>query len=515
MRIVRLTVRDFRAFHGTFELPLKDGCNLLLHGENGAGKSSLAIALREFLSLERGFPRPVQPFEHVFPDLTAPPDPATGNPPLRTPKVSLKFAAPDDEFTWESGKLHPLQLDDGKTPASTTQPQRELLAGVSRQSGFFDYRTLLRSSFRQGNADLGAQLFTLFVESLLAGFQPGGGAKTLGEFWQAAKDAKPLNRHKRAMRTANSAANDFSTKLAPFLEQVRIGANALLNYFPGHRMEILRLAHPGCQYSKATKELLGKRIELKVRFGIHEPAQHEDFLNEARLTALGLSLFLAAVKLADSNPADPAPLRVLLLDDVLIGLDLSNRIPLLDLLHQEFPNHQIFLFTHDSVWFDIAKAHTEQWGTWKASSIHAEMAGDGEPEVPRLKGDMDDLAVAERHLDRDNDLRAAAVYVRAALENSLRKVCKEQGIMIRYNPNPHEVKADALWKALLRRHVEHVKKVSKRFLDDTLIPRIGAVRSAVLNRLSHTGPPALTKPDVRAAIATVRDFRASTVPFEP
>jgi len=61
MRIVKLSVRDFRAFPGTFDLPLKDGCNLLLHGENGAGKSSLAAALREFLSLERPFPRPVDP----------------------------------------------------------------------------------------------------------------------------------------------------------------------------------------------------------------------------------------------------------------------------------------------------------------------------------------------------------------------------------------------------------------------------------------------------------------------
>ena len=87
--------------------------------------------------------------------------------------------------------------------------------------------------------------------------------------------------------------------------------------------------------------------------------------------------------------------------------------------------------------------------------------------------------------------------------------------MIRYNPNPHDVKADALWKALLRRHVERRRDESKQFLDNTLIPRISAIRSAVLNRLSHTGPPALNEPDVRAAIATVRDFRASTVPFEP
>ncbi len=66
MRIVRLTVRDFRAFPGTFELPLPNGCNLLLHGENGSGKSSLATALREFLGLESPFPRPIDRFTNGY-----------------------------------------------------------------------------------------------------------------------------------------------------------------------------------------------------------------------------------------------------------------------------------------------------------------------------------------------------------------------------------------------------------------------------------------------------------------
>ena len=513
MRIVRLVARDFRAFPGTFELPLKGGCNLLLHGENGSGKSSLAAALREFLSLEPGFPRPVERLVHVF---DAQPDPATGIIPPRAARVELHFdtATPPEVIAWSPGHLHPLQLDDGQTPASTTQPQRELLAGVSRQSGFFDYRTLLRSSFRQGAADLGAQLFSLFVESLLAGFQPDGGAKTLAELWERVKQAKPRYRYAKNLRWAKNATDAFNTTLAPFLDKVREEANRLLDYFPSHRMTIARLEHPGCQYS-AAKELLGDRLDLEIHYAGRPVPKHEEFLNEARLTALGLALFLAAVKLADSNPADPAPLRVLLLDDVLIGLDLSNRVPLLDLLHKEFPNHQILLFTHDVVWFDIAKAHTEQWGKWTTFSLHAETAGVGLPDVPRLKGDMTDLAVAERHLDRDNDLRAAAVYVRSAFEARLRNLCQKQGIAIGYNPNPHDVKTDALWRGLLRRHAERMKKDTKRLLDDALIPRISAVRSAVLNRLSHTGPPALTEPDVRAAIATVKAFQSTAVPFEP
>ena len=325
---------------------------------------------------------------------------------------------------------------------------------------------------------------------------------------------QPATRRKRDMRHAKWATDAFNLKLAPFLESIRTEANRLLNYFPGHRMEIVRLGHPGCEYSKASKELIGNRLELEIRYSGLPIPKHEEFLNESRLTALALSMFLAAVKLADSNPADPAALRVLLLDDVLIGVDLSNRVPLLDLLHDEFPNHQIFLFTHDNVWFEIAKARTERLGNWVTNSLHAETAGVGQPEIPRLKGDMKDLAVAERHLDRDKDLRAAAVYVRAAFEARLRKICEKNSVLLPFKNDPHKIGAGLLWDTMIAFHNARKKNEGKRLLDDALIPRINGVRSAVLNRLSHTGPPALTEPDVRAAIATIKDFQAATIPLD-
>lgn len=39
---------------------------MLLHGENGSGKSSLASALREFIALDRPMPRPIDPLAHAF-----------------------------------------------------------------------------------------------------------------------------------------------------------------------------------------------------------------------------------------------------------------------------------------------------------------------------------------------------------------------------------------------------------------------------------------------------------------
>lgn len=62
--IKRLTLNNFRAFPGPnhhFELK---GKNLLIYGENGAGKSSVFIALQEFFSLEPS--RPLREYRNVF-----------------------------------------------------------------------------------------------------------------------------------------------------------------------------------------------------------------------------------------------------------------------------------------------------------------------------------------------------------------------------------------------------------------------------------------------------------------
>src|SRR5208283_3744887 len=156
MRLVHIHLRDFRAFPGELKLGLQDGWNLLLHGENGSGKSSLALALREFFTLERPFPRPIERYTNIFTD-----------PETRRPMVTLTFsqATGNEEISWQTALPHPLEVvtDPGK-PAAATQQQRETLMAVSRCSGFFDYRALLRTSLSSKSGALPEQLFLLFVE---------------------------------------------------------------------------------------------------------------------------------------------------------------------------------------------------------------------------------------------------------------------------------------------------------------------------------------------------------------
>jgi hypothetical protein len=526
VKLTQIQLRDFRAFAGELNLPLTDGCNLLLHGENGSGKSSLSCALREFFTFNQDSSltptkKPIDPYRHAFPDTNPVPQP-------RTSQVKLTFtnATGSEVIAWEERKLHPMEVGDGSQPASTTQPQRENIVAVSRCSGFFDYRALLRASLNRQPEKLPEQLFDLFAETLLAGFRvrTHGGEQTIGKLWRDAVKAKPRSRYKNSMRSANSTVEDFDRAFRPFLAEITDKANEFLNHFPNHRLRIVKLDYTGSTYAKETLQLTGRAIIPEIEFNGQKVDQHQEFLNEARLTALGLSVFLAAVALADANPADSDPLRLLILDDVLIGLDLNNRLPLLELLRTQFPRHQIVLLTHDLVWFDIAREHTSEWDgcKWNHARLFEEPTGPTEPLLPRfdrIKPNMDDLKIADGYI-RVGDLRAAAVYARATYEDLMRSICKLAALPVGYNPNPKDIKVDVLWRVILRRHAAMLK-AGKEFLNPALVPLLSAVRSQVLNRLSHSGSSSLTTLELQAAVTALAQLRSDLsanprrIPFRP
>ena len=178
-------------------------------------------------------------------------------------------------------------------------------------------------------------------------------------------------------------------------------------------------------YDQYARKLTGQVISFTTTLHGHPPLSPQHFLNEARLSALVLAIFLGSIKasiLPNPPPGQPEPPKLLVLDDVLIGLDMSNRLPLLSILADYFSDWQIILMTHDAVWFEMAKGYTQHSGRWQVAKLFEEETGPGQPNIPRLKSDVDDLAVAQNHL-RAGDLHAAAVYIRAAYEARLRNVC--------------------------------------------------------------------------------------------
>ena len=352
-RIKRLTLTDFRAFPGpaptAFEL---DGKNLLVYGENGAGKSSLFYALSGFFSFKPA--RPLREHKNVFSGL-----------PDTDCKVAIDFADGSPAVEWTVGR-HPASL------RGTSSDLRVTEAALRRAC--LDYRALLDTNYKHGNGPI--NLFEIAVEHLLRDYPvavPGGTSTTIGALWDnvsrlEARKPGDSAQVKDERKQLVDACATFNTAFQSALQVLHPFINQLMTLLGWQDVQLQALQTPGVTYKtahyKRDRHLDGRELTPALQFRNHPLQTPQLFLNEARLSALALAIYLAG-RLACTPTAANSALKLLVLDDVLIGLDHSNRLPVLDVLQTKFADWQIVLLTHDRNWFAFAGNRVEVRGGFR------------------------------------------------------------------------------------------------------------------------------------------------------
>lgn len=145
----------------------------------------------------------------------------------------------------------------------------------------------------------------------------------------------PRNIHTRKIEELTNALISFNNGLSSILNQLKVEASDILSRF-GYPV-LLDFDFQGITLDLENRCLQGNSVILRVDFLNTQFPQAHLFLNEAKLSAISLSIYLAALRV---NPS--STLKVLVLDDVLIGLDMSNRLPVIDILKELFTDYQIF-----------------------------------------------------------------------------------------------------------------------------------------------------------------------------
>jgi len=233
-----------------------------------------------------------------------------------------------------------------------------------------------------------------------------------------------------------------------------------------------------------------QRISLNIKFFDQLINNHHNFLNEARLSAIALSIYFASILQQPKSE-----LSILALDDVLIGLDMANRLPVIDILEHYFSEYQIFFITHDKLWFEMMKMRTEE-KKWKYAELYCNP--NNGIESPIYTDNKKYLDRAKEHLQA-NDYKAAAIYARTAFEVTLKKFCTNKNIKIKYRENIKELESNDFWKEIKL----FCKKENTLFLCVILVDEIELYRSIVLNPLSHSQIISLTKDEVNKAINAI------------
>ncbi len=94
------------------------------------------------------------------------------------------------------------------------------------------------------------------------------------------------------------------------------------------------------------------KVNLEIEYFDKVRTDYQNFLNEARLSALAMSIYFAIIKKQFDNLENDS-LKILVLDDLLISLDMNNRLSLINILQSQFGDFQIFFFTHEKALYDL------------------------------------------------------------------------------------------------------------------------------------------------------------------
>ena len=444
MRITQIDLQNFRAFCGAHQIKLdKTGKNLVLYGENGSGKSSFFLALKQFLysSLTS---ESIDSYRNIF---------------TPTDEAIIRFHIADSK-----------NLNNPPTSYewSTSNPNghhHQIIREAATASGFLDYRCLLETHFLTPAGDR-VNVFNILINILLANIYSDITRNTFAEDWQSITDGFPPRRNSRQAQDLEGRINDFNSGLVTKLQALK---EMLFNIFGrfGYYDVGLDFDFPGVAYNPIQNTLDGQQVILKVQFFSQDIHHHHKFLNEAKLSAIGLSIYFAALRLNPDSRLNR--FKILVLDDVLIGLDMSNRLPIIKILQDLFSDYQIFLLTHDLEWYEILKQRLDQ-NTWKLVDLYCPKTV--EYEIPVFAESKDYLTKAKDYLT-NHDYKAAAIYLRTAFEHLLRRFCDKKGLPVKYKEKAKVLSSDDFWT------------VVRPEVDPMLANEVEHARELIMNPLSH------------------------------
>ena len=473
VKITKIDIKNFRAFRGVHQIDLaKAGKNLLVYGENGSGKSSLYLALKLFLESSEDDSSEFENYQNIF---------ATDE--AGYIKLHLRANSRTSEHVYE-------WLRDVRETAELP------IINASKSKGFLDYKALLHTHYLHYEKDT-VNVFDLFIENLLANVINDRTGQSISEEWQNISEQFPLA-PTHDVETLEAQIDIFNIAVSNHLAELQTRASEILRKFGDEGpLVTLDFGFQGILYDSIGETLDNPGISLKVKFFDEDIPAHQRFLNEAKLSAIALAIYFAGFLLQPDSD-----LKILALDDVLIGLDMSNRLPVLDILDEYFSDYQIFLTTYDKAWYEIVKQRTSRGGKWKAVEFYFSQTD--AYEIPVYVEDKAYLEKAREYLDA-NDYKACAIYVRTAFEAAIKRYCEKRNLAVKYRENPKDLRSEDFWVPIKM----ETDEVGDLLLDLRVVDQIELARKFILNELSHDTFVNIYRKELEDAIDAVAELETA------
>lgn len=414
LRIQCIEAKAFKAFkHLDFKL---DGCNLLAYGANGSGKSSLYWTLYTFLQSAQKESADVAKYFDKD-----------------RPEHLLNLNVTDAERALAAITVT-LQNDDASNcPAFTlsltqhgTQSNSEIRKGCLA-SDFVTYRILFNFYHFRNSQPI--DLWPVFESEVLPACRATSVADMLG-LWSYLKGADPYGKVKQFSERGSAVAKrydefdellkKFKTALSEVLATITIEAQKFYDLHFKHTDVLpiqfgVILRNSDTLFDRIVRSFEPPKIGFEIKVGNDPLPRPHTLLNEAKLTQLALSVRFGAtlVHLHES------PLKLLVLDDLLISIDMENRMKVVDIiLGDTFSSYQKIILTHDLGFFnEFRRRIGGQHIDWSFQHFKNPSAQTGST----LKEAKSEIQKAEDYLHGQN-LDEAATCLRKAADDSAKRL---------------------------------------------------------------------------------------------
>lgn len=453
MKITRVVFNNYRAFFGVSDPIEVGGKNLLIYGENGSGKSSIYQGLKDYFkafditwTIEKS-PRHLKADTDDY-------------------EVRLSF----DPAAAETAAFTGQQLED------------EALGQTFLLNSFLSYKELLRTHLVEGDA-LDAKIFELLTDILLRENEIGDSTvgKTLEEILRLQTSRKTEDKDRR-----DNLLISFNALFPDMLRKISEQCQKMLSSFDKALTVEFRPSDTSIEKIKDEKGHIKRRLKGTVGLDITylgiANVDYREVLNEARLSALAISIYLAAIVI---NPiAQRAEFKILFLDDIFIGLDMSNRLPLLRILEEFsldggnpfFSDFQIFLTTYDRYWYEIAKKRLSSWA-------HAELFVGDEKDAEGNKLFEKPVVIQKSLSNLERAKRFLESFDYFSAGNSLRKAFEEE--LEKLVPDTYRIDVEKLETLIDRLFLYYHECACDDLIPAGLKFQLKTFKDSVLNPSSH------------------------------
>lgn len=525
-KIDTIRIENFKFFLKPFELS-PNGKHVLMYGENGSGKSSIYWALYTHLQSSLKEPTISDAGKYFVP--THPDN-------LRN-LYSNEDEPSEIKVTFVDSNGRTKSYKDGSRCVNTSGTDL-FMKFTTFASDFMNYK-FLSAIFDFKNSQP-VDLFKIFLEEIFPFLSLNAqcfdlqgnslGQSGVDSWWKyicscyntpgmlhTRSEGSKVYNHDETYTAYQNLIKDFNYNLQLLLTEIANAANLQLQSFKMPVQVKLTLSKlrfddkvPGTTRSYdgefhepkiiLTAQMLDSNGNPLAASEIEHP---RSFFNEAKLTRMALALRLAVF---DRKYKSEECAQIICVDDLLISLDMSNRLLVIQKLLDYCSNYQIFIFTHDRAFYDMIvdaisqRNSKNQWKYYEMYAVDEVVAKNHVPE-PWLKENLDFLEQARAFYTKC-DYYASATSLRKECEKQLQRLYplnwtlqpKEDGTISILNLNSLDNKLQQFYD---------------RFgLSPIPTPNIDQYRKRILNPASHNdGKAKIFKSELAIAINEIANFQ--------